>query len=167
MKVHQIKWHNFERNILYFNTLSCFTCKPLCSHYHLAKVDYSETTAIRNVETTDMCVLKNPIVKDDAGVQSAETTDIRVLKNSIVEGGWVVVRFEMKETNIRVNENDTFLITFLRAKNTREHSGFIYSFLDLYDDNGKLKEDVMTVYKTQLLYSVLRLDKNFNEFINF
>lgn len=162
MKVHQIRWSRSEKNVLYFNTLSCFDCEmPQCNHYVLRKVDYSDvleassvvlpeeqSTAVEAVESNEENILPNPD---------------RTLTNELVEDDWVVVRYKMEETKgerrwigriLRVNENETFLVSFLRSRNTRQHSGFIYSYPDLYDQKGILIEDIATVCKTQILYSL-------------
>ena len=75
--------------------------------------------------------------------------------STISEGDWAVVRFKMQESRqerrwigkiMRVNENDTYLMNFVRDKRTRQHSGFIYLYPHEPDD--------YTVYKTQILYKV-------------
>lgn len=78
-------------------------------------------------------------------------------------GDYVIVKYELQEKRgtvqkwirkiLRVNENNTFLVTFLRSRRTQLHSSFIYSYPD------KPHED--TVYKTQI-WSKIPAPPNFS-----
>lgn len=40
MSVHQVRWNADKRNILHFNSLSCFECLQKCEHFFLCEKEY-------------------------------------------------------------------------------------------------------------------------------
>ena len=148
MKIHQIQWSKYEKNKLYFNTLSCFTCKTgKCIHYPLTEIDYSDSMDHKTVHVSERTVPE--------ASQPPVPEALEPIKDALVEDDWVVVRFQVEEGKgerkwlgkiERINKNDTFLINFLRPQVTRLNSGFIYSY--------PKKEDHFAVCKSQILYSV-------------
>lgn len=79
----------------------------------------------------------------------------------VKEDSWVVVRFTLEEAQgerkwigrvLRINENNTYLVTFVRQRITSLHSGYVYAYPNVPDEE--------TVYKTQIL-SVIDAPKNF------
>lgn len=101
-----------------------------------------------------------------------ETEDLTMLtetaNQSLKEDDWIVVRFKLLEQSgelrwvgkiLRVNDNKTFLVTFLRPKHTTLHTGFIYTYPPRDPD-----ED--TVCRTQILYIVPPF-KKFQRYLHF
>jgi len=152
LKVRQVRWSKSEANVLYFNTLSYFNvvCKPgECKHYHLMKITYNSASKI-NKPTVNHPSPKN---EDDHQIMSTEESVLEVPQRKLHD--WVVVRFRMEEGKgerrwlgkiERINENDTFLINFVRLQVTKLNSGFIYSY--------PKKRDEYAVCKSQVLYSI-------------
>ncbi|XP_065218710.1 uncharacterized protein LOC135844432 [Planococcus citri] len=162
MKVHQVRWWKDEKRTLYFNTMSCFECIGQCVHYHRTKQIYYDH-ANDNTEPSED---KEVIASDDkvaagndealAGNDEASASNDDVTANDkdepLMEDDYVIVEYKLEEENgirkwigkiMRVNENDTYHITFLRSKATKFHPGFIYTYPN--------KPDEDTVYKTQII----------------
>ena len=97
MRVHQVRWSHTTKNVLYFNSLSCFECETKCSHYHIATVNYGPEDEVIN---------QNPTNADAPTTSKSETpghkneqfenlnlSGSRVLKEPLVENDWVVVKY--------------------------------------------------------------------------
>ena len=150
--------------------MSCFSCIGKCTHFHLNEVLYdssdSESSGMRKQIQKVLPKTKNSpqnVPTYSRNLSSIPVVDVNhedlILQyntsvHPLTEGDYVVVRFLLKE-NVgerrwigqiqRINENDTFLIEFFKAKlNTKFYPGFLYTTYSPPDEHD--------VYKTQVLY---------------
>ena len=144
MKVHQVQYFFEEKDFLFFNSLACLDCVSQCTHFHVIKVGYNLEDASRK-EDDEVIDESNPNNLIDEGNP-----------NNFKEEQWVIVRFTFEHGKggkqwigkiLRVNENDTFLIMFVRGKESKFHSRFLYVYPP--------EADEYMVYKTQILKSIL------------
>lgn len=166
MKIHQVKWTFTKKEDLEFRLLSCFSCQNLCTHYYAVSMNYATSTFAEEEpvpEKSPPKVVRSKCKRsssrkdvNEVDVQTREELMKKFDSSSLKEGDYVCVEFTMEQTGgvrrwlgeiMRVNENDTYLIRFLRSKEeSKFHSGFLYYYPS--------KEDVDTVYKTKILYIV-------------
>jgi len=162
MKVHQVQYFFEEKDFLFFNSLACLDCVSQCTHFHVIKVGYNLEDASRK-EDDEVIDESNPNNLIDEGNPN-NLIDEGNPNNLIDEGNpnnfkeeqWVIVRFTFEHGKggkqwigkiLRVNENDTFLIMFVRGKESKFHSRFLYVYPP--------EADEYMVYKTQILKSIL------------
>lgn len=85
--------------------------------------------------------------------EEAGQEEILPEKSNLAEGDWFIARFKYECSKgegkwigrvERVNENDTFLVSFLRPKlSTKYHNGYLHYFPTIQDE--------ATIYKTQIV----------------
>lgn len=137
MKIHQVTFSKKNPNVLHFNTVSCFQCETNCVHYMETKMNYSRVskTKAKIGEPSTSTIVVEPS-KSTVVVEPSTSS-------AVVLDDWVAVGFKMLGSKnekkwigkiIRVNENDTFLVSFLRSKRTKLHPGFIYSNSQVPDE---------------------------------
>ena len=163
MKVQQVTWFHNTPSILFFNTMACFKCQGKCQHYHLTPVDYDRKKDMPVLPATP--VQSSPILpvtpvqlsaKDDSFDGPSSNIDRNpAVSESFNEGDWVVVCYVMTEKKSerkwigkihKINENNEYFITFVRPTQTKSHSGYVYVYPSVADEE--------TVCKTQIMYSI-------------
>lgn len=155
MKIHQVKWTCSTPKILYFNRLSCFNCASQCSHFHETLINY-DTNGDGSVAVQSICL---PAVSTATIVEDHQllVQDMVFEDKQLQEGDWVVVQFSLEKMQgkkkwigviRRINENETFMVEFVRSQRSKYHSGFLYSFPNIKDVDP-------CVCKSQILYSIL------------
>lgn len=142
-----MKWTATNRSTLYFNTMACFTCTGKCEHYHLAEVNYrkrklstleaEKPSTSKGLNFESICDNEGSLSEPDTSVTKAVTDNLKENNESFKEGEWVVLRFQLQQKRgerkwigriLRKNENDTYLISFLRSTDTQLHSGYVYVY---------------------------------------
>jgi hypothetical protein len=164
MKVRQVTWCKSTRNILYFNTLSCFECYGKCAHYSLTQINYNgkeETSSpISDVVPEPSTSAFTQINTGNKAALSPISDVVPEPSQFLKEGQWVVVRYSMVQMKgerrwvgqiKRVNENDTYLVSFVKPVRSKFHSGFLYTFVE--------SEGEDTVCQTQIMYAVQEPEK--------
>jgi len=119
--------------------------------YSNQKESTSAPAVSHDVEATDL-----DLPQENKDIPSDPVTEFQNLDYQLVEGDWAVIRYNLTHVKgecrwigciIRVNENDTYHIRFVRSQRTRLHSGFLYAYSKTVDG----EEDEETVYKTQIV----------------